>query len=503
MNISDLSNKIFAELKGAGLRVRMFDYSGGETNNPSEATRFFVAKPNIMISIDADENQVVMCSGSGTKSAVVTKLRKLLRDISKEFLINYNTRVFGQYIQPKNFSPGASSVDALLEYTSMNSIVGQGQVNSYMVAKVVAGLEYNQPRTLEDIQQSIPGADLNEVQKALNRLVKDGKASVSTHSGQPLYTKAMDASASAIYEGFSKMFGSSKTSNQLLDSVTIKVRHRKPVDESVRGSRARQISAIFLEHNQERFRFPHNYLPSARAMAQHLRHGGAMTDSVGQHIIESTGNLLELRNFIKYVSRNNLINESSQDVVALVNESIKNTLQELKQISGTKSYRTAASRIATVEKDGRDIDVSDLQEMFTVKLFDQKYSNVLPIVKTMIEQRDQYRKVIAETVAQPVYITSDRISSTLMLEFSSPMAKVGHQLLEFSQRIVDNQEVATFVESVAKKLSAGKSADQFECEVVKTILENCQIVKQQPRDQTLKESAEISSFFDKYVYRML
>ena len=122
------------------------------------------------------------------------------------------------------------------------------------------------------------------------------------------FKKANAPASETVKESFSKMFGSSKTSQQTLENVRILVRHKVPVSEEVRGSRTRHISSIFLECNGERMRFQHNYLPGARAMAQHMAHGGSMGDKVGSYIIESTGNLLN-KSF-NYVTRINSSNSS-------------------------------------------------------------------------------------------------------------------------------------------------------------------------------------------------
>ena len=60
-------------------------------------------------------------------------------------------------------------------------------------------------------------------------------------------------------EGMSPMSGSSRSSYQLHDNkVKLIVRHTKPIDEEVRGSRSRHIKALFIENGAgERFQYPH------------------------------------------------------------------------------------------------------------------------------------------------------------------------------------------------------------------------------------------------------
>jgi len=57
-----------------------------------------------------------------------------------------------------------------------------------------------------------------------------------------------------VMEGFGTMTGSTKTSYQPLDNIKIIVRHKKPVNEEVRGSRSRNIHSILIQKGDERFK---------------------------------------------------------------------------------------------------------------------------------------------------------------------------------------------------------------------------------------------------------
>jgi ATP-dependent Zn protease len=140
------------------------------------------------------------------------------------------------------------------------------------------------------------------------------------------------------------------------------VRHRKAVDEDVRGSRSRQIKAIFLEQGGERFRFPHNHLAGARAMARHMYEGGNMQDTIGEYIVESVSNMIKLNEFVRYARTNKLMNEASEDVVKTVKENINTLRNELKGLTGAKSYAKVSEAIAAREATVlEEDDTTDLQ----------------------------------------------------------------------------------------------------------------------------------------------
>lgn len=85
-----------------------------------------------------------------------------------------------------------------------------------------------------------------------------------------------------------KIYGSKKTSYQRIGKpVRVIIKHKKDIDENLRGARSRSIKCIFIEYNDgERRKFPTNWLMAARAMGNHLRNGGEWDDHVGKFILD-------------------------------------------------------------------------------------------------------------------------------------------------------------------------------------------------------------------------
>lgn len=314
----------------------------------------------------------------------------------------------------------------------------------------------------------------------------------------------------SLQESFSKMFGSLRTSHQMLENVRILVKHKMPVDESVPGARSRHIAAIFLECNGERFRFPHNYLPGARAMAQHLAHGGTMGDKVGAYISESTGQLLKLQSFNRYVTTNKLINEDSSGIVETVKENIETLRTELRKLTGVKTYETVRARIETFERQAlAEDDVSQLKDLFTIRRFDEKFEEVLPIVKQLIQEKDTFHKRIEEAAANVVRVRREAINTTPIFEFASESARLGYKISELSLRILENEELAGFVGKIGNKLVKEGQINDFEKAVLGQIFENIELVEgrcdissdEEDKKKEIKESLDIETYFDKYVYK--
>lgn len=493
VELSNLAEKVFSLLKGNGLQVKIFDDVGTETTDPTAGRRFFVVRPNIMVTIDEDENTVELSKGKDVDETVLG-LQKNIRKLADQFMMNSKIKVFGKSIQPRDYAYQAKMKGAAMMENEMRP------VNHHLVGEIMKMIRvFGGSITEADLTSNLGIVDLSEIRPVLNRLVGEGKLKVDQDKhGHPVYTKAVDE---AVMESFSKMFGSLKTSQQTLENVRILVKHKTPVDENVRGARSRHISSIFLECNGERFRFPNTYLPGARAMAQHLAHGGTMGDKVGSYIIESTDNLLKLQSFNRYVTTNKLINEDSSGIVETVKENIETIRTELKKLTGVKTYETVKARLETFEREAlAEDDVSQLKDLFTIRRFDEKFEGVLPIIKQLVQEKDTFHKRIEESAANIVLVRRESINTTPMFEFASENARLGFKLSELALRIVENDELAGFVNKIGSKLCKEGRVNDFEKAVLSQVLENVKVVENtmtvQKKD--IKESMDIDAYFDKY-----
>ena len=189
------------------------------------------------------------------------------------------------------------------------------------------------------------------------------------------------------------MSGSIKTSNQPLGTTKIIVKHTKPVNEEIRGSRSRNISKIFIEHNEERFLFPSKNLAGARAMARHLYNGGVMHDTVGESIVAMTSEIKQLREFANYVKKQGLINEENNDYVELAKQHIKTIRETFKKLSGVKTYSKAVESL----KDMNNVDIVNevnLEDHFTETHFDDKVSNAHETLSKLVNRQTAFESYI-------------------------------------------------------------------------------------------------------------
>jgi hemoglobin-like flavoprotein len=302
-------------------------------------------------------------------------------------------------------------------------------------------------------------------------------------------TKIGDTSMDNVQE--SAMYGTKKTSRQMVENVCIVAKHKKEVDENVRGSRSRNIQAIFLESNGERYKFPYNNLNGARAMARHIARGGSTQDTIGESITSMTGKMIELREFYSYSKRNKLISEDTTDVIEALKESINSIAGDLKAVYGTRSYATASQRISEQENFiAENEDGTDYRDMFTVKKFDEKFEAVLPVVSSIVQERNMKLRRIEESSLATVKATPFAFNDSKAITYESQQVKMGHKLRSMSKSISENSELAAYLESIGNKMISEAEVTEFERSVVRNVLENITEVSETEPQDLISESLE-------------
>jgi hypothetical protein len=103
------------------------------------------------------------------------------------------------------------------------------------------------------------------------------------------------------------------------------IKHSQPINPELAAGRTMHIEGIWIENVQgERFRYPvSKHINGARALAEHIKHGGHPYDAIGQHIISLSEELTQLRKFKGYVSRNEALSEAMGDITSKVLERIE------------------------------------------------------------------------------------------------------------------------------------------------------------------------------------
>ena len=190
-----------------------------------------------------------------------------------------------------------------------------------------------------------------------------------------------------VQEGISAAYGSSKSSYQQLENAKLIIKHNKPVNEESRGSRSRNISAIYIENaDGERYKMPTNNLAGGRAMLRHVKEGGTPYDDFGTHIQEQCNELKKLKEFKKYSLRNGLVNEDTTDIVEAVSNRINSLRESINKLKGCKCYNETKEKFESKEFKINETDRNKLRNQFTVRTFDETLDEALPYVNALVKE---------------------------------------------------------------------------------------------------------------------
>ena len=191
----------------------------------------------------------------------------------------------------------------------------------------------------------------------------------------------------SVMEGYSPATGSIKTSYiQLPENTKLIIKHTKGVNEEVRGSRSRNIKALFIENSAgERFRFPQKYLQGAKAMANHVSNGGTPYDEIGESIINLCTEVAQCTQFLRHVRTNKLTNEGNTNIVETVKEKLKelkSTVKSLQTSRGYNNYQVPTTAIVE-ENDKESVDITGkfMYNTFETANMDAVLETVARIVK--------------------------------------------------------------------------------------------------------------------------
>ena len=214
-----------------------------------------------------------------------------------------------------------------------------------------------------------------------NLTVRDLKSVSKTTSS---YTSA-EASDTVIE---SVMRGTSRVSIQEMGGVKLIIHHSGAIDENIPGARSRMIDSIFVETAQgERFLMPFKKLSAARAMAEHISHGGYMHDSAGKHIIGMVEEMGSLAFFVRNTRHRMFEDSETQAMVESAIDRYYMLRDNLKRMSTIKGYRHFAETFQPLPNIQNEFDVDALKERFVKKFFDERITQALPYVHRAYQQK--------------------------------------------------------------------------------------------------------------------
>jgi len=188
-----------------------------------------------------------------------------------------------------------------------------------------------------------------------------------------------------------KMYGNTKISYQDLgENARLVVKHNQQVNTDLAAGRTMHIDSIYIENAVgERFRYPTKHLNGARALAEHIKHGGTPYDAIGKHITSLSEELAQLRKFKGYVSRNEALSEAMGDITSKVMERIEAVKKQVLSLQRPSYYEQFAE--AFEEQATRSIPeatLNDWVDRLTVRTFNEDLKTAFPFIFNLVSESD-------------------------------------------------------------------------------------------------------------------
>ena len=200
-------------------------------------------------------------------------------------------------------------------------------------------------------------------------------------------TKLAGVAKAPVAEGLT---GTSKSSYESLDKTKLIVRHSKPVESNMPGARTRHINSLYIENEQgERFKYPIVHLAGARAMQRHIANGGVPHDQFGEHIVKMSEQIAQLNSFSRYTANKDQLNDSAGDIIEKAKMKLETMRKYVKGLSKQKNYESIKetfqpTTIAEIDEETKN----NLKDKFTLKHFDEKIDQVLPLISSIMSEYD-------------------------------------------------------------------------------------------------------------------
>ena len=188
----------------------------------------------------------------------------------------------------------------------------------------------------------------------------------------------------------SKMYGTSRLSYQDLGEARLVIKHSQPVNLDLAAGRTMHIESIYVENaDGERFKYPFKHLNGARALAEHLKHGGNPYDPIGKHITSLSEELAQLRKFKGYVGRNETLGEAMGDITTKVMERIEQVKKEIQFLQRPAYYEQFAESFEDREEQLIPEEImSDWIDRLTIRTFNEELKTAFPYIFRLVDESE-------------------------------------------------------------------------------------------------------------------
>lgn len=186
----------------------------------------------------------------------------------------------------------------------------------------------------------------------------------------------------------SRLYGTTRNSYADMGECRLLIKHDGLVSDEKHGDRARRIREIFIEKsNGERLLCPTKNLHAARALAQHVSHGGNMYDECATHILDIVNEMAAMQHFVRSTKTRQFEDKETAEMTRAAVHHYDSLKRTLRQMRGARGYRSYFETFSPAENPLENIDVDALRERFVKKVYDDRFNDALPYVYRAYKQQ--------------------------------------------------------------------------------------------------------------------
>lgn len=245
------------------------------------------------------------------------------------------------------------------------------------------------------------------------------------------------------------------------------IKHRDQIDPERHGARARQIEHVFVETPVgERFLLDHTNLHGARAVANHLRHGGRFGDEGSNLINEMVKEMASMRHFVRSMRNRTFEDQETTGMVEAAIHRYNEVKDHLKRFQGRQGHEILMNMINQSSDIDEEFDTDELRERFVKKIYDDRFNEALPYVYRAYKNRQKMDtpgskefESWANEVTEATWDsdTDDNDESELLDIFQTPLAVGfdGTDAVAALRGIIDDESLSVAL----RRLSANQGPD--------------------------------------------
>ena len=271
------------------------------------------------------------------------------------------------------------------------SLIDENSLKIYYGANITDGLDENQEKEwftfLRELKNFARRNMLTFDTRDINRSNLDLKDIRQQANADATYNK----DELAIAE--SRLYGMGNNKHMSFGDVgthKIIIKHNNQIDPDKRGDRARKIEHIFIQTPVgERFLLGHVNLHGARAIANHLRHGGRFGDEGCDLINEMVNEMASMRHFVRAMRNRTFEDAETTGMVESACYRYNEIKDHLKRFQGRRGQELLIDMLNQRDDIDEEADIDELRERFVKKIYDDRFNDALPYVFKAYRRRKQ------------------------------------------------------------------------------------------------------------------